>query len=337
MRQLGRGRVAEVVPGGGLRYLLRMTNPFQEEFHAAFSAPRDLLVAFVERKMGAQVTGLERVTQGYVNEVYYADLASSERVVVRVRRRGVTSFASEGWALEAAHRAGVPVPEVYALETLEAEGGLEVMLLSLVPGRPLGELWSDLGETERRLATGRIGGVLRALHAEVGGWGRRFDDGSWEFATWRERAEAEVRGREADVPVLREAGLAEAETDALMTIVGTMLDRDEATPVLCHGDLGMDHLFVDEALNPTGVIDFGAWRGGPTDLDAAVLTMYHSDAPLAWLGGEYESDEARRRVISERLAVGMGFLAHDLRVGNADYLDLALLGLRGSLRTWRAL
>ena len=100
-----------------------MTNPFQEAFHAAFSAPRDLLTAFVEREMGARVTGLERVTQGYANEVYYADLASSERVIVRARRRGATSFASERWALGAARRAGVPVPEVYALETLGAEGG----------------------------------------------------------------------------------------------------------------------------------------------------------------------------------------------------------------------
>ena len=130
-------------------YSSEMTNPFQEAFHTAFSAPRDLLVAFVEQKMGAQVMGLERVTQGYVNEVYYADLASSERVIVRIRRRGVTSFASEGWALAAARSAGVPVPEVYALEMLAVKGGLEVMLLSLVPGRPLGELWPGLRHWKR--------------------------------------------------------------------------------------------------------------------------------------------------------------------------------------------
>ena len=323
-----------------LLYSSEMTNPFQEAFHTAFSAPRDLLVAFVEQKMGAQVMGLERVTQGYVNEVYYADLASSERVIVRIRRRGVTSFASEGWALGAARRAGVPVPEVYALETLGAEGGLEVMLLSLVPGRPLGELWPGLNEEKRRLVMGHVGRVLRGLQLETGGWGRRSDDGSWEFSSWQERAEAEVQGREADVLTLREAGLSEGETDGLMTAVRAMLTVNVPTPVLCHGDLGMDHLFVDESLNLTGVIDFGMWRAGPCELDFAVLSMYHPDVSLAWLEAGYGTGpfdkDFYRRVLSEQIAVGMGFLAHDLRLGNADYLDFALLGLRGSLRAWRA-
>lgn len=318
-----------------------MTNPFQESFHAAFNAPKDLLSAFVEREMGVRVTGLERVTQGYANEVYRAELASSQRVVVRIRRRGVTSFVSEAWALEAARRAGVPVPEVYALGTLEADEPLEVMLLSLVPGRPLVELWPDLSEGERRLAMGHVGRALRGLHLEVGGWGRRSDNGSWEFATWQERAEAEVLGREADVPVLREAGLSAAETDGLMAAVRTMLTLSPPSPVLCHGDLGMDHVFVGETLNVTGVIDFGMWRGGPRELDFAVLTMYHPDVSLAWFaesygGGSFDK-EFQRRVLTEQIAVGMGFLGHDLRVGNTDYLELALLGLRGSLQAWRAL
>ena len=291
--------------------------------------------------MGTQVTGLERVTQGYANEVYVADLASSERVIVRIRRRSVTSFASEGWALEAARSAGVPVPEVYALGVLGAGGGLEVMLLSLVPGRPLGELWPGLSEQERRLVMGHVGRVLQRLHLATDGWGRRSDDGSWEFSSWRERAEAEVQGREADVPTLREAGLSESETDGLMAAVRAMLGVSGPTPGLCHGDLGMDHLFVDNDLNVTGVIDFGMWRGGPCELDFAVLRMYHPDVSLAWLeagygAGPFDKD-FYRRVLSEQIAVGMGFLAHDLRLGDADYLDLALLGLRGSLRAWRAL
>ncbi len=311
----------------------RMTNSFREDFHAAFTAPRDPLVALIEREAGALVAGLERVTQGYANEVYYADLTSSERIVVRIRRRGAINFASEAWALEAARRAGVPVPRILALTVLEADEPLEVMLLSLVPGRPLGALWPGLGEAERRTVMRHVGETLRALHTEVDGWGRRFEDGNWEFATWRERAASEVRGREADVSTLQQAGLTEAETDGLMETVRAMLTVGEPTPVLCHGDLGMDHLFVDGDLNVTGIIDFGMWRGGPRELDAAVLTMYHPDVPAAWLGPLGAASERR---LSEQIAVGMGFLAHDLREGSADYLELALSGLRGSLQAWRA-
>lgn len=317
-----------------------MANDFRTAFHGSVSAPRALLVAFIERETGARVTNLERVTQGYANEVYYADLASSERVVVRIRRRGVTSFVSEAWALKTARRAGVPIPVVYAVTTLSGNEPLEVMLLSLVPGRPLGERWPDLSEAERRLAIEQIRETLRVLHVEVGGWGRRSDEGTWEFSTWQERAEAEVQDREADVPVLQDAGLTEAETDGMMAAVRTMLTLPPPPSVLCHGDLGMDHLFVNGPPELTGVIDFGMWQGGPRELDFAVLTMYHPEVRLAWLEQTYQTpfDEAfYRRVLVEQVAVQMGFLAHDLRQGNADYLELALLGMRGTLRAWQAL
>lgn len=142
---------------------------FRAAFHGSVAAPRAPLALLIEREMGAAVTGLERVTRGYANEVYVADLAPSGRVVVRIRRRGGASFASERWAVVTARNAGVPVPEIYAVTVLDAGEALKVMLLSLVPGRPLGDVWPDLGETERRTVMRRVGVTLRALHAEVGG------------------------------------------------------------------------------------------------------------------------------------------------------------------------
>ena len=323
-----------------------MTNAFQKEFHAAFSAPRDQLTRLVERVTNAKVTSLERVTQGYVNEVYRAELASAPTVFVRVRRRGVVSFATEAWALNAARRAGVPAPEVYVVTTLDGtlhEGEpLEVMVLESISGQPLGELWPELGEPERRRVMNRVGSALRSLHSTVvGGWGRRMGEDEWEYADWESRAAAMVRERTADVPVLQSAGLSEAETDALMAIVQTMPTLSTPTPVLCHGDLGMDHLFVDDALSVTGVIDFGAWWGGPRELDFAVLTMYHPDVQLAWLEQSYQNapfDGAfYRRMLIEQVNVEMGFLAHDLRQGNADYLALAVQGTRATLKAWQKL
>ena len=93
--------------------------------------------------MNAAVTNLERITQGYVNEVYRADFAAIPPVFVRIRRRGGAAFSSEAWALAECHRVGVPVPKVYAVTTLEAEP-LEVMILASVPGRPLSDVWAGL-------------------------------------------------------------------------------------------------------------------------------------------------------------------------------------------------
>ena len=149
-----------------------------------------------------------------------------------------------------------------------------------------------------------------------------------------------VRERRADVPVLQSAGLTEAETDALLAIVRIMPTLSAPRPVLCHGDLGMDHIFVDDALKVTGLIDFGNWQGGPRELDFAVLTMYHPDVRLAWLEPTYAAPvdrEFNRRVLVEQVSVMMGFLAHDLRQGNADYAALAVQGMRAALGAWRRL
>ena len=318
-----------------------MTDTFQKGFHAAFKAPRDRLVALVERVMGAQVASLERITQRYVNEVYRAELASSSTVFVRIRRRGGVSFTSEAWALDACRRAGVPVPAVYAVTTLHGDEPLEVMVLEQVPGQPLGDVWAELTEPSRKQIMEHLGTALRAQHGtKVGGWGRRNEDGGWEHADWESRAAIAVFDRAADIPVLREVGLTEAEADALMEVVCVMSSLPSPLPVLCHGDLGMDHVFIDDALTLTGVIDFGMWQGGPRELDFAVLTMYHPDVQLTWFEKSYRKffdADFRRRVLVEQVNVAMGFLAHDVRQGNTDYLDLALQGMRGMLRRWQAL
>lgn len=318
-----------------------MTGAFQREFHATFNAPRDRLVALVERVMGTEVASLERVTQGYVNEVYRAELASSQTVVIRIRRRGGVSFASEVWALKSCRRVGVPVPTVYAVTTLDGDEPLEVMILEQVRGQPLGDVWAELTGSSREQTMGYLGNALHAQHGiEVDGWGRRDEDGGWEHTNWESRAATAVLDRAADMPVLRGVGLTEAEADALMEVVRVMPSLSAPLPVLCHGDLGMDHVFTDDALTLTGVIDFGMWQGGPRELDFAVLTMYHPDVQLAWFEEHYRrafDADFYRRVLVEQVNVGVGFLAHDVRHGNADYLDLALQGMRGTLRMWQTL
>lgn len=322
-----------------------MTDDFLTAFHSSVAVPKDQLIALTEQVMGAEVVSLVRVTQGYANEVYRAEFTAAPTVFIRINRRDEAMFDNEAWALRACLRAGVPVPEVYAVTTLEAEKLLEVMILAPVPGKPLGELWPELDETSQKQVMSSVGEVLGLLHGiKVGGWGKRIGD-SWEHSDWQSRAAAMVRDRTSDVPVLQQdAGLTEPETDALLAIVKTMPTLTTPAPVLCHGDLGMDHIFVDNTLKITGIIDFGMCQGGPRELDVAVLNMYHPDALLAWLEPTYTglhaglfAREFHQRVLIEQVAVMMGFLAHDLRQGNADYADLAVQGMRAVLRTWREL
>ena len=311
-----------------------MANDFLIAFHGSVTAPKDRLTKLVESIIKAKVTNLERITRGYVNEVYRADFSSNPSVFVRIRRRGGAAFSSEAWALGECHRAGVPVPKVYAVTTLEAEEPLEVMILASILGRPLGDKWPELDEPSQARAMRSVGEALGLMHGiETGGWGKRVGE-SWEYSSWEDRAAAMVQGRAADVPVLRRAGLTEIETDALMAIVQVMPILSAPRPVLCHGDLGMDHIFVNEALSVTGIIDFGMWQGGPRELDFAVMNMYEPGVRLGWLEPSFD-ENFNRRVLVEKTAVMMGFLAHDLRQGNADYADLAVQGLRDALKAWQ--
>ncbi len=128
-----------------------MTNDFLTAFHGSFEAPRDQLVTLVEGVMNAKVITLERITQGYANEVYRAEFMAAPAGFVRINRRGEAMFDAEAWALGVCRRAGVPVPKVYAVTTLAAEKPLGVMLLASVPGRPLGEVWKcGLTSVKRR-------------------------------------------------------------------------------------------------------------------------------------------------------------------------------------------
>lgn len=317
-----------------------MTNDFLTAFHGASLAQPAPLVALVEQVMNAEVQDLERVTKGYANEVYRALLLEQPPVYLRIQRHGTITFADEAWAMEACRRVGVPVPQVHAVTVLEGEEPLEVMVLAALPGRPLGDVWHDLPEISRREVMRRVATALRAMHGiTLDGWGRRKAGEAWEYASWAARAEAAVRDRGADMPALREVGFSEAETDAFMTIVRRMLDLEPALPVLCHGDFGLDHLFVDDALELTGIIDFGLWQGGPKELDLAMLNMYHPDVPLVWLEHEamtIDRDTLQRMTI-EKVNVATTFLAFDVRRGNLDYLTLAQEGLRDTLRAWQRL
>lgn len=319
-----------------------MTTDFLTAFHGSSPVPKVPLVALVESVMSAEVQGLERITKGYANEVYRVALSQGPPVYVRIRRHGRVAFADEAWALEACRRAGVLVPTVHTVTTLEAPEPLEVMILAAVPGRPLGEVWDGLPEVSRRQVMTRVGAALRVMHGiALDGWGRRGAGAAWEYGDWKTRAVSDVRDRETDMPTLREVGFTRAETDSFMAIVRQMTDLSAAPPILCHGDLGLDHLFVDDALNLTGIIDFGMWQGGPRELDFAMLRMYHPDVPLGWLESGYSEvpldREFDRRVLIEQINVGTGFLAFDVRRGNVDYLPLAFDGLRGTLRAWEEL
>ena len=300
------------------------TNPVVQARHAAYQTPASVIRDLVREATGQAASSVEKIAQGYDNEVYRVtlDTLSAEPVFVRLRRHGDTPFSQEAWAIARAHAAGVPVADVLLLATRVLDDGppREVMVQRTVPGRPADELWPLLSPAERAELGTRAGAALRRLHSiSVDGFYRRHEDGSWDFPDGQSIAASARRNRAAEAPFLRRAGFDDAEIARLLSVLDASLaEYSQTPPVLCHGDFKPAHWFFDDSLTLTGVIDFGDFQGGPALLDFARLSLYAPDVDLTHvLAGYGEPNEGRdewtRRL--QRFLVGqaVGYLAHVMR------------------------
>lgn len=307
----------------------------------------ETLTALVTQVTGRAVTALEPLTQGEATAAYHVTNQEGDDLIVRVQKHGVTGFAEEAWAMQCCREAGLPVPEVYGVGQLGPDTSRDVMVMAAARGRSLGEIMGSLDRAELARVFADVGSALRKLHGiPVGhfGWLREAESGNTDEAStnWTAFARALLAAREEDAPALEQAGLTQTEVEGLLAIVSRLQDLPYTRPVLCHGDLGADHLFVDDDLNLVGIIDFGLAQGGSPALDVGVLQMFHPEVELAWLAEGYGSTPLSgegfgREVLMHQVNVGTMHLAESMRRGNESFKDIAVFGLRSWLEQWREL
>jgi hypothetical protein len=150
---------------------------------------------------------------------------------------------------------------------------------------------------------------------------------------------AQTGDRAAERPLLLLAGFSDQDVDLMLSIQKQELPVRQ--PVLCHGDFLPGHLFFDDQLHLTGVIDFGEFQGGTPLVDFANLSMDCPDVDLAWLQCGYPNqalfDEMfARQLFLIKVGMQMGYLAHYIQQGNAEEAAPIAAGLRASLREWEA-
>ena len=310
------------------------------------AVPLDTLATLVTQVAGQSIRTVEPLAQGDATSAYRALTQVGESLIVRVQKRSVTGFAEEAWAMRRCREVGLPVPEVYGVTQLITDASRDVMVMAAARGRPLAEVMASLEQAELARVFIDVGSALRKLHGipvRHFGWLREDGGNQREVSTdWNAFAEMLLTYRKADGPALEQAGLARAEVEALLSVVAQLQNLSYAQPVLCHGDLGADHLFVDDDLNLVDVIDFGMAQGGAPALDVGVLRMYHPEVELAWLAEGYgagllSGEGFEREVLMQQVNVGMSFLGENMRRGDETYKDIAVFGLRAWLERWRVL
>lgn len=315
-----------------------MPTDFLTQRHAAYQTPQSLIFDLIRQVTGDEPISLEKLVRGYDNEVYAIQTHQGHDYIVRLRQHGGAGYAEEQWAIQRSRAVGVPAPEICYVGLLTVgDQHKPVMVQRRVPGRPLAEVYATLSPEERAHIFRQVGALLSKLHSiSVGGFYQLNPGGIWDFPDWQSIDQANRQDRTAERPQLLTAGLREEEIDAIFAI--TLVDNPpvDRQPVLCHGDLGLDHLFVDNELNLTGVIDFGEFQGGLPVVDFARLSLDCSPEELAWVQEGYPNkallaDNFAQRLRQIRLNFLSGYLAHCVRIADHEEVAIVVTTIRDML------
>lgn len=316
-----------------------MPTDFITQRHAAYQTPQSLIFDLIRQVTGDESVSQEKLVRGYDNEVYAVQTRQGHDYIVRLRQHDGAGYVEEQWAIERSRAAGVPVPEIcYVGQLTVGDQHKPVMVQRRVPGRPLSEVYATLSAEERAHVFRQVGALLSKLHSiPAGGFYKLNPDGGWDFPDWESIDQANRRDRTAERPQLSAAGLREAEIDAIFAI--TLADNPpvDRQPVLCHGDVERDHLFVNAELTLTGLIDFGEFQGGLPIVDFACLSLDCSPEELAWVQEGYTNkaflaDHFAQRLYQIRLNFLSGYLAHCVRIADHEEVATVVTTIRDMLQ-----
>ncbi|MFD2081690.1 phosphotransferase family protein [Actinopolymorpha cephalotaxi] len=281
--------------------------------HAQVSTPRPVLADVVRRAVGSEIDRIERIVEGYSNEVYRVRCADAQDVVIRIPRfdDAPSPAASQGEAraIEGARAAGVPVPEILLLDTVRIDGAeLPVMVQRTVPGRPLGDVIDGLSRRQRHDVLTEIGELI----ARINGIDVEHP------LDWPTAMSADLANRQANRDRILAGGFSAPEFDRMLGLLqGYVRDHPCERWVLCHGDLGPKHIFVSgddadgAAVRVSGIIDFGDWKPGPPVHDLAVLRVRGPLLELSPLLAGYGAPTGtayRRQLDLHTLIIALGSL-----------------------------
>lgn len=141
----------------------------------------------------------------------------------------------------------------------------------------------------------------------------------------------------ADCQRLGGAGLTATEVAEIGRILDTV-DRAPIldAPILCHGDISAEHLFIGSDQTVVGLIDWGMWNGGtPADEISALSTRLDDDDLATVLAhhpsAAHMSEEFRRQVAISLLTQSIGGLAWLIRSGQSDQRQRLIAAIRRSV------
>jgi aminoglycoside phosphotransferase (APT) family kinase protein len=293
---------------------------------AQVRTPESAVFTLVRRATAGEPIGLTRLATGYENEVYVVHMRDGAAFVVRVRHWGSVDFRHEAWAIDRCREAGVPAPAVLLVDEIPS-GGLSVqaMVQEHAAGRSLRDALAVIDGPALDRVLCQAGEVLGGIHGiEVEGFGCRVGEGRWDHATWEEEMDAELAGARAKRDYVLQAGFSAREFDFMLAMLERYRDEFPCRrPVLCHGDLVPEHIFVDGDMNISAVIDWGQIHGAPPIVDFMHLSLARPELDLGAVRRGYPNKDVvgkdfDLRLHLQRLSFLLGCVAHVTKTGDPE-------------------
>lgn len=294
--------------------------------HENYITPESVVFSLVKKTTRKEPLEREKIVRGYDNEVYLVRTKGGEDLIVRIKRFGEVSFQQEAWAMTQCREADVPVPDLFLVDKISLDNqNLEVMITSRVNGQPLDICLKNLSSDDLRKTLIRAGEVLGKIHSiKVGGFYLLREEGRWDFSDWESVMNSTITNRSKEKDLILSAGFTDTDFDFMIQMLEKYKkDFSNQTPVLNHGDYLPEHIFVNDDLQISGVIDFGSSQGASPVHDFAYFNFEEPSLDLESLKEGYGNktlfdDSFNMQLNLEKLALEMGHLAHSKRVGDTN-------------------
>lgn len=221
-------------------------------------------IAVVTSELFGRSISSEPLAGGSNPDIYRVD-GTDGRGVVKFYPAGSGQAEFELYGMERAIDAGVPIPSPLRTGVLDVAGVERPWLaMDLASGRPMSE--RPLNFSEEEIVAGSVGRLLADFHSPSqptpdGFWRQTgMQDGkpTWTYPTWSAYLANMHETLTNETGQLIAAGLSKGEIDAILRSTAEFQEMPPSRPILSYADLRREHVFTDDDLNVTSIIDWGS-------------------------------------------------------------------------------
>ena len=297
------------------------TSLLLNKIHAQFNTSKHIVFDLVKKATNKQAVKRTKIRKGFDSEVYLVDTTDDMQFIMKINRASELSYVQEAWVMDQVRNNKVPVADILLLDSINIDGqATDVMVQSVIGGVSLQSRRINISSQQFSQVLEKAGEILARIHkTKVEGCWRRNDNGTWTFPDWQSLVQKTIDDRRSEMALLIQGGLTEYQVeDIFRRQVKQAKKLDDLPLVLNHGDFMPEHIYVNDNLQITGIIDLGDYKGAPIIHDFAFIIFMGPNIPLESIMkgyGEERLDCLHDAIRDYALLYGLGHLARNVKLG----------------------